>query len=259
MPHFSRLLDSVARWTAVCIAVAGLGGPAFAQIRVTEVMSSSAAVGGGTGDWFELTNYGTSPVNIAGWKVDDNSFTAASALALNVVTSIGAGESAVFIEVPSATAAGGEAQLVSDWRTFWGSTVATTQVGWYKGSGIGLSSAGDGLVVFDGANAEQTPRVNFSAATTGSSFYWAYTPSGGFGVGSTTAGVVSQIGTLAGENGGISQTTLLSPDPPVAPYTVTNIASPGTAAVVPEPSTIALAAVGIGIAGAACQRRLRRA
>ena len=232
---------------------------ATAQIRVTEVMSASAAVSGGTGDWFELTNYGSSAVDITGWKVDDSSFSSGVALPLNVVTSIGSGESAIFIEVPSATAAGGEAQLVADWRSFWGNAVATTQVGWYKGSGIGLSSAGDGVVVFDAANVEQTSRVSFPAATTGSSFYWAYTPSGSFGVGSTTAGVVSQIGTLPGENGGISQTTFLSPDPPTAPFTVTNIGSPGTAALVPEPSTVALTAVGVAFAGVAARRRLRRA
>jgi hypothetical protein len=114
-------------------------------------------------------------------------------------------------------------------------------------------------VVFDAANAEQTPRVSFPAATTGSSFYWAYSPSGAFGVGSSTAGVVSTIGTLAGENGGISQTTFLSADPPTAPFTVTNIGSPGTAAVVPEPTTVALAAAGIGLAGLAARRRLRKA
>jgi hypothetical protein len=241
------------------VLCATMTGSASAQLRVTEAMSSSAAVSGGTGDWFELTNYGGSAVSIAGWKVDDSSFSAAAALPLNVVTSIGAGESAIFIEVPSATVSGSEAQLVADWRSFWGNTVAATQVGWYKGSGIGLSSSGDGLVVFDAANAEQTSRVSFPAATAGSSFYWAYTPSGGFGVGSSTAGVVSQIGTLAGENGGISQTTLLSADPPTAPFTVTNIGSPGTAALVPEPSTVALAAAGIGLAGLAARRRGQRA
>ena len=240
---------------------ATMTNPASAQglIRVTEAMSSSAAAGGGTGDWFELTNYGGSAVNIAGWKVDDSSFLSTASLPLNIVTSIGAGESAIFIEVPSATASGGEAQFVADWRSFWGNSVATTQVGWYKGSGIGLSSTSDGVVVFDAANVEQTPRVSFPAATTGSSFYWAYSPSGAFGVGSSTAGVVSTIGTLAGENGGISQTTLLSVDPPTAPFTVTNIGSPGTAAVVPEPSTMALAAAGIGLAGLSARRRIRRA
>ncbi|HOS45355.1 MAG TPA: lamin tail domain-containing protein, partial [Paludibacter sp.] len=43
-----------------------------AQIRITEVMSQSGT--GGTEDWFELTNFGTTSVDITGWKMDDNSF-----------------------------------------------------------------------------------------------------------------------------------------------------------------------------------------
>jgi hypothetical protein len=39
------------------------------QVRITEVVSS-----GGTSDWFELTNYGPTAVDITGWKVDDSSF-----------------------------------------------------------------------------------------------------------------------------------------------------------------------------------------
>lgn len=261
MSSFRRFSPSLRHVALLCLACSvTIGDSASAQglIRVTEAMSNSAAAGG-TGDWFELTNYGGSAVNIAGWKVDDSSFQSTVALPLNIVTSIGAGESAIFIEVPSSTTSGGEAQLVADWRSFWGNAVGTTQVGWYKGSGIGLSSTGDGLVVFNAANAEQTPRVSFPAATTGSSFYWAYNSDGSFGVGSSASGVVSTIGTLAGADGGISQTTLLSVDPPTAPFTVTNIGSPGTAAVVPEPSTVALAAAGIGLAGLAARRRQRRA
>lgn len=258
MSSYRKFWPSLQEVALLCVAfTVSVGGSASAQltVRVTEAMSSSAAVSGGTSDWFELTNYGSSAVNIAGWKVDDSSFASGTALPLNVVTSIAAGESAVFIEIPSTTPAGSEAQDVTAWRTFWGNPVATTQVGWYRGSGIGLSSAGDGLVVFDAANVEQTPRVSFPAATAGSSFYWAYSPSGAFGGGPS----VSTIGTIPGENGGISQTTFLSVDPPPAPFTVTNTGSPGTAAVVPEPSTVALAAAGVGLAGLAARRRLRRA
>ena len=40
--------------------------PATAQIRITEVMSSSGT--GGTADWFEVTNYGTSAVTSTGCR-----------------------------------------------------------------------------------------------------------------------------------------------------------------------------------------------
>ena len=49
-------------------------------------------------DWFELTNIGSTAVNISGWKMDDNSNSFGNAVALRGVTSIAAGQSVVFIE-----------------------------------------------------------------------------------------------------------------------------------------------------------------
>ena len=49
-------------------------------------------------DWFEVTNTGTTAVDITGWKIDDNSNAFGSAVALRGVTSIAAGKSAVFFE-----------------------------------------------------------------------------------------------------------------------------------------------------------------
>ena len=43
-------------------------------------------------DWFELTNKGAVPVNITGWKVDDDSNAFASALPLTGITEIAPGE-----------------------------------------------------------------------------------------------------------------------------------------------------------------------
>lgn len=238
------------------LTIAFLASPASAQIRITEVMSSSGGLTGiGTEDWFEVTNYGSSNVDLTGWKVDDSSYSFATSLAVNGVTNLAAGESAVFFESKTV---GGEASETAALKSFWAGSAQTAQVGWYRGSGIGLSSNGDGLVLFDAAGTEATPRVAFGAATGGSSFYWAYRPDGSFAYGGPTNGVVSTIGTLPGENGGVSQTTYLSSDPPPAPYNVTNIGSPGTAALVPEPSTVALIAAGIGLAGVAARRRLRR-
>lgn len=258
---FSSFRHSTAAMGFLCLVGSFvLPDSAAAQLRITEAMSSSAGTGFvGTQDWFEVTNYGGAPVDITGWKVDDSSFLSTAALALNGVTSVGPGESVIFCEIPSAVAAGAEAGELVNWRSYWGGTAATAQVGWYRGSGIGLSSSGDGLVLFNGSNAESTPRVSFGAATAGSSFYWAYRADGSFGIGGPTNGVVSTIGTLPGENGGITQNTFLSVDPAPSPFNVTNIGSPGTAAVVPEPSTVALTVAGLGLAGLAARRRLRKA
>jgi hypothetical protein len=105
-----------------------------ANIRITEVMSSSNGGGTPTPDFFEITNYGSSAVTLTGWKMDDNSFAIGSAVALSGITSIGAGETVVFIESAAGAA-------VSSFRSFWGG-LAGVQVGYYSGSGVSLSSNG---------------------------------------------------------------------------------------------------------------------
>ena len=130
-------------------------------LRITEVMSSSGP--GGTADWFEVTNYGDTVADITGYRMDDNSFSFAASVALNGVTSIAPGESVIFIE-----SSGGAA--ITGFRTFWDLGEAP-QIGYYSGSGVGFSSGGDGVVVFDALGAEVTPRTSFGAATTGKSFY----------------------------------------------------------------------------------------
>ena len=106
------------------------------QVRITEVVSS-----GGTSDWFELTNYGTTAVDITGWKVDDSSFGLATSFLLNGVTSIAPNERVMFCENASAS-------YVTTFRTFWG-LASSVQVGTYTGTQIGLSSSGDGVIVFN--------------------------------------------------------------------------------------------------------------
>ncbi len=183
-----------------------------AQIKITEAMSSSGT--GGTADWIELTNTGTSAVDITGWKVDDNSFAYASALALNGITSIPAGKSVIFIESATPTTD------IPAFKTFWGATLDNVEVGSYTGSGIGLSSSGDGVVVFDAAGVEIN-RVSFGAATTGKSFYWSYKADGTV----VDNGVLSSVGTI---NGTIShQVTITSAN------ALGNIGSPGTAIIFP--------------------------
>ena len=132
--------------------VAQIAAPAHAAgiIRITEVMSNSTVANSAgsiwNGDWFELTNYGDAAVDITGWKVDDNSFAFGSSLPLNGITSIAANESVMFTEN-----AGGV--NVTDFKTFWG-LGTSVQVGYYSGSGIGLSSSGDGVVIYTSGSTE---------------------------------------------------------------------------------------------------------
>lgn len=200
----------------------------YSDLRITEAMPSSGT--GGTVDWFEITNYGLTLVSLAGWTVDDSSFTFANSVALNGVTSLAAGESAVFLESAAGAA-------IESFRAFWGD-LESVQIGYYSGSGVGLSASGDGLVLFDSSGTEQTPRVQFEAATAGSSYYYAYDSNGDPETSPNAAAVISAVGTLHG------QVTYTSAD------ALGNVGSPGTATAIPEPATGALLGLGaIGLFG----------
>ena len=199
-----------------------------ANIRITEVMSSSNGGGTPTPDFFEITNYGSSAVTLTGWKMDDNSFAIGSAVALSGITSIGAGETVVFIESAAGAA-------VSSFRSFWGG-LAGVQVGYYSGSGVSLSSNGDRVVLFNSGNTEVT-RVSFGAATSGSTFFRGYDAASGV-VDSSYNGLVSTVGTIG------SQVTFQSSG---------DTGSLGTAINAPAPGAVAL----LGVAGLLNGRRRR--
>ena len=195
---------------------------AHAGIVITEVMSSSGT--NGTPDWFEVTNDGSSAVSLSGWKMDDGSFNIAAAVALSGITSIGAGESVIFIE--SAAGAG-----VASFRTFWGG-LTNVQVGYYSGSGLGLSSGGDGVCLFNnlGVNVNQ---VSFGAAITGSSFFWGWDAQGS--IDPNYSAVVSTVGTIGTQVGFVSADAL------------GNIGSLGTAIAVPGPGVAAAAVLALAV------------
>jgi hypothetical protein len=224
---------------AFCLTAAT---PAFAQLstlRITEAMSQSGTAPTFTADWWEVTNFGSSAVDLTGWKMDDNSFDSTRAVALNGVSSIGAGESVVFLETASPLTD------IPNFRSFWGGSAATAAIGSYTGAGVSLSSTGDGIVLFNSGSAEATPRVTFGAATLGSSFFYQYASNGDPTTSPNTSAVVSTVGTVNG------QVTYLS-----ATSVTQNIGSPGTAInAVPEPSTVALGSIGLAILAARAARR----
>ena len=222
---------------AAWLAASGGAQAQYSGLRITEAMSSSGT--GGTVDWFEVTNFGLTLVSLVGWTVDDSSYAFANSVALNGVTSIAAGESVLFLESAAGAA-------IESFRAFWGG-IDTVQIGYYSGSGLGLSASGDGLVLFDSAGTEETPRVGFGAATTGSTFYYAYDANGNPATSPNTAAIVSTPGTLYG------QVTFTSAD------ALGNVGSPSTAAAlaIPEPATGALLGLGaLGLFGHL--RRVRR-
>jgi len=208
------------------VSAAAIATVASANLRITEAMSSSNGNGTPTSDWFELTNYGSSAVSISGLKVDDNSYNFAASVALSGITSIGAGESVIFIESAAGAA-------LSSFRSFWGG-LAGVQVGYYSGSGVSLSSGGDGLVLFNSTGTEISPRLSFGAATSGSSFFWGYDASGA--IDPANNALISTVGTL-GTQVGFSSSG--------------DTGSLGTALGIPAPGACAL----LGLAGLGSRRR----
>jgi predicted extracellular nuclease len=208
--------------SSACAALGAIAivASASASIRITEVMSSSGD--GGTPDWFEVTNYGSSAVDITGWRMDDSSFSFGASVALQGITSIAAGQSVIFVE--------GNAAGVAGFTSFWGG-LSGVSVGYYSGSGISFGSGGDGVVLYNASGTETTARATFGAATTGSSFYFDLAPN--------NVGIVSTVGTIG------TQLTFATTG------SVVNIGSLGTAIAIPAPGAVALLAA----AGMASRRR----
>lgn len=155
--------------TVALFALASLPVAASASVVITEAHPSGSGNGTYGADWFEVTNTGGAAVDITGWKVDDSSNALASALALRLITSIPAGGSAIFIE--SNASGTNDATVTAAFINAWFGGVAPSGflIGTYGGSGIGLSTTSDAVVLFD-ALGDRVTGVQFGAATTGVSF-----------------------------------------------------------------------------------------
>lgn len=118
--------------------VAAAAGIASGQLVITEIRTKAAS---DYEDYFELTNLGSTAIDISGWQFDDESADLGDAVALEGITSIAAGETVVFIQ-------GAFTFDVDDFRAEWGG-LAGVQVGYYDGSGLGK---GDAITLFDAAD-----------------------------------------------------------------------------------------------------------
>jgi len=145
------------------LTVTSSGGSSGTSMAVTEISPWSSGNSPYAADWWELTNTGTKTVDLTGWKVDDDSASFGSAIALNGVTSLAPGQSAIFIE--------GDASVANAFKTFWfgGSVPAGFQIGTYSGSGIGLGTGGDQVNVFN-AGGTRVTGVAFGSSTSGRTF-----------------------------------------------------------------------------------------
>ncbi len=140
-----------------------IGSPgSVGALFISEVAPWSSGNSPVAADWFELTNSSAQPIDITGWKMDDNSGSPAAAVALNGITSIAPGESVIFIE--SADPIGAVSAFIDTW--FGGTAPAGLQIGTYSGSGVGLGTGGDAINLFDSQNLQRA-HVSFGPSTSG--------------------------------------------------------------------------------------------
>lgn len=136
------------------------------DLRITEALSSTAAGATvSTADWWELTSFEAQPVNLSGWRFNDNGGGLTDPFVIGSGVIIGPGESMVFAEGLSLAA----------FRTWWGLTnlAADLQVINYSGNGLSLGAAGDGLRLWSDTSMDvndTVASVNFGAATQGVTF-----------------------------------------------------------------------------------------
>ena len=202
---------------------------AQAQIIISEVDPTGSSTTNYASDWFELENTSSTNVDITGWKMDDNSDLFTKAVPLTGVTSIAPGQVVVFLE-DTAVGSSGDAALNISFEDAWfnGSVPVGFTIGNYGGSGVGLGASGDAVNIFDGAGTAITG-VSFGASTTGFTF-----------------------DNAAGLSGTISQLSAVGVNGAFTSFDGAEVGSPG---VVPEPSTLALA--GLGLTGLLGLRRLK--
>lgn len=202
---------------SICLLAASVSQAAVIISEVAPWSSGNSPLGA---DWIELTNTGAAPVDITGWRVDDNSNSFAASLELTGITSIAAGESVIFIESAE------PATIVPSFKTLWfgSSAPAGLQIGTYSGSGIGLSTGGDAVNIYDAGGALQANVI------------FGNSPVGPFPTFDNAAGLTGPISLLSttGVNGAL-----------VAAGDSLEIGSPGTIRNIPEPAAGLLLAVAL--------------
>jgi len=136
--------------------------PVIPALIISEVAPWSSGNSPVAADWFEVTNTSASAIDITGWKFDDSSASFPAAVALTGITSIGPGESVIFIE--TANLATATTAFVNTW--FGGIAPAGLQIGAYSGGGVGLSTGGDAVNLYNAGGVLQAS-VSFAASPTG--------------------------------------------------------------------------------------------
>lgn len=207
------------------LLVAGFASQAQADVRITEWM-----YGGGSGEFIEFTNLGTSAVDFTGWSYDDES-RLVGGFDLSAFGLVGAGESVVITEAEAAT-----------FRLDWSLADSVKVLGGYTNN-IGRA---DELNLFDGAGSLVDRLAYGDNAAAGGprtqNFSGRATTAAALGANNATLWVLSSVGDIEGSYASLSGA----------------VASPGLtsfAAPVPEPETYAMLLAGLGLISFMARRR----
>ena len=162
-----------------------MANPLLGQLAVTEIMWKSGhpeadpntLLGGqGNGDWFELTNFGTDPINLEGYLFDDNDQLFGNDYAIWPAIELQPNETIIVLR---------ESDSNDGWRDVWGIDPAIRVLAECLSSGgdtfSGLSSGGDELNIYaptaidsEGFPTGEAPIISITLppATTGFSQAW---------------------------------------------------------------------------------------
>ena len=267
---FTKISHSLATLLAMC-AIAISGPVAHATILITEINSN-----GVPGDFFEIYNSGASAVDLTGWRWSDYDVRNwASAWSFDAAT-LNPGEVAVVAtgnNGASPTPLFGSAAANTAFRTSWGLSGSVKMPTW-TGNGAGLGS-GDGVILFNASGNVATSLIYriaplVSATNQDLSTVALSTFTKSFEPQPTANGHAGVMGGVGASPAGTSTESLVwDPNSPIGsptfrnavvgqfaafanPNSATTIGSPG---IVPEPSTIAMAALGGALAIAHAARR----
>jgi opacity protein-like surface antigen len=240
---------------------------ASADIVITEVDPyGSNGSDGYSADWFELTNTGTTSESIAGWTMLDNhaasntsnpygtgntisignlsgsnkTFGAAALTLASGATSIGAGQSVIFLE-SSATASSSSTLIANFEKSWFGSNVPTgITLGTYddgSGANYGLSQTADMVNIFNGGTSSATLIASVA-------------------VGADSGSPMATFDNAAGlNNATLTQKSSVGVNGAFLSASGLEIGSPGTVPAVPESAEWLLMLVGFGLVGFVTMRR----
>jgi plastocyanin/DNA/RNA endonuclease YhcR with UshA esterase domain len=181
--------------------------PVTYDLAITEVMPSSNDANSAINeDWFELTNYGTTAVDLAGFSWDDNSWNPGTVVFPSIT--INPGEAIVVAQIDSAN----EAAFRAAWNLGPWVQVLVNQD--FASSQPSFSASGDGVVLFDtSATAIEVCRAEYTNALAGYSVEFdtacTYLGNAAVGVRGAYASTGNDVGSPGNQSVGLGEGQLL--------------------------------------------------